>query len=1426
MLAIAMVMMPFLLKAQNAAEPVADVVATKTSDSNVEVLWSWDKIVPEMLTVDFETGDFSQAGFFNDPTSPWIITDDAYEGNFAIKSTCEGVANGVSAIEITVDVPFDATMSFYHKVDCEYYFDNARFFIDGVERALITGNIDWEYKEFKITKGVHTYRWTYRKDSDDYGVSTDAYFVDNIVLYKKALPFDGGWIYYDDGHYVDAVGSETGTIDWGICFPDTEKYAGYKLTKVAIYDKDPLNLKANVYFGGEDAPATKVTSENVKLTGSEQMVEFELATALPIDGTEPLWITFSCTDPYFAATACNYVDEENSDWISFDGGVTWEHLAKHKVNYSWMIRGYLQNDRGETVTLDRAFNDYKVYRTNLLTEEVELLAENVTETSYNDATWAEAEYGVYKWGVAATYDEGDAEIVWSNAIDKDMFTSVNVEVTANNYESVAGAKVRFKNNEETNYKYSLTLDEKGVCQLDRIRKGTYKFSVSLNGYEDYVEENVEIVDATSLACVLMEIKAAVENLYVSPTGWAMWENASFENAEGTFFFDFENGKMDGWKTVDADGDGFNWKLTTDIMGPGYGHNGSKYCVVSQSYDMDSVGPLTPDNYLITTEKYLITENSQLTYYVCAQDENEPAEHYAVLVSTASNTEMDDFETVWEETMSRGNKATKNSRAQGAWYKRVIDLSKYAGQEVYVAFRHFNSMNQFYIDIDDIALVNNAKSSRTITGYTVKLNDEIVSSEVMVNHYQFENLEAGKTYTASVVANYTTGDSEAVEYTWTAASTDDYAGTTNFTGRSVAGKVLLQWSLEGDQPQDEVESSFSFDFNDGTLNGWRNIDADGDSLVWYNSAEKLGPGYGYKDSLYCIVSHSFYSGEYNYSVTPDNYLVTEKKYAITENSKLSFVVCAQDPSWYEEHYGVAITLIDNATAEDFIMVWEETIESDDTDFNTPQTDWEKKTIDLSQYAGEEIYIALRHFNCTDQYMIDIDNVTLMSGTKSNRSENEALGVMLYCEGELLNTEPITKRSCYAEFPGYDEYEYCVRVVYSDYSMSAAQCITVDAPMQCDAPTKLYGELTENQNGETGVSLTWPYKAPLKEEWLHYDNGTPTSALGMNGNPFYWAIMIPASKLVDYAGTSITKVMTFDVQAGGAAVLVSYGSLTQPGAPLIVENFSYEGTSDWKEITLSQPIPVTGEDNIWVMIYQVGTLYPAAICSDAGDPNGRWCSTDGTQWKDVNTLGSNISVTWVLRAFVTNEADRSVAELKEIDFKGETSEEFNISFLDEPIAVTANRESTLDHYNVYRGFDLDDMEVIAETKEGNYFDVVGSGRYYYQVTAVYTEGEDSCESEPAGLYGNPSQKYVVVEVLGIDENGVNGFMMYPNPTRDALTINAESMSRITIANALGQIVLDKAVDSDNEVIDMSRYDAGMYIVRIMTENGAVVRKVSKL
>ena len=139
-----------------------------------------------------------------------------------------------------------------------------------------------------------------------------------------------------------------------------------------------------------------------------------------------------------------------------------------------------------------------------------------------------------------------------------------------------------------------------------------------------------------------------------------------------------------WTQIDADGDGQGWFQ--------YSAAGSAYegelSAGSASWSGD---PLTPDNYLISPQM-TIGAGEELTYYIAGQDPAWSAENYGVYVSTAGNTDVADFtDALLVET-------TVNE-----WTFRSIDMSAYEGQNIYIAFRHFDITDLFYIKLDNVSL---------------------------------------------------------------------------------------------------------------------------------------------------------------------------------------------------------------------------------------------------------------------------------------------------------------------------------------------------------------------------------------------------------------------------------------------------------------------------------------------------------------------------------------------------------------------------------------------------------------------------------------------------------------------------------------------------------------------------------------------------
>jgi Na+(H+)/acetate symporter ActP len=125
-----------------------------------------------------------------------------------------------------------------------------------------------------------------------------------------------------------------------------------------------------------------------------------------------------------------------------------------------------------------------------------------------------------------------------------------------------------------------------------------------------------------------------------------------------------------------------------------------------------------------------------------------------------------------------------------------------------------------------------------------------------------------------------------------------------------------------------------------------------------------------------------------------------------------------------------------------------------------------------------------------------------------------------------------------------------------------------------------------------------------------------------------------------------------------------------------------------------------------------------------------------------------------------------------------------------------------------YDLD-HSLLANVYE--YTDAPGAGSYYYYVTAVY----EGCESAPTNT--------VQVGVTGVGDLSDN-VNLFPNPTKGNVTIQAKDMNRITVVSVLGQVVFDTELDQDEYILNMAQFNTGMYMVRIYTDGGVTVKRVT--
>ena len=490
-------------------------------------------------------------------------------------------------------------------------------------------------------------------------------------------------------------------------------------------------------------------------------------------------------------------------------------------------------------------------------------------------------------------------------------------------------------------------------------------------YSVYVRANCGAEDGASLWTKVVTFDTPLrfplpQNLYVTDitknsavanwTGDAPAYNFRYREKTGLDEgFEYGDGELpDGWipaglTNLDADGDGNAWqvlKITDWNMGgtPLTAAEGD-YCIVSESR------LISDGNVYVTGDNWLISGKVDLagTLEVSAADLGaDYAESFSVMVST-TGTAPADF--VALETVNTPG-------ALNTWQKYEYDLSAFEGQEGYVAIRHqSNGSTGYILLIDEFKIVSETAGAEWI-------NVDNTAAPVTM-----ENLKAGTTYECQVQGAYEDGNSlwtDLVYFTTTSADampasvTVDNITATTADVNVVGSQDLYNIRYRTAAIQNGVVEDFMGYETGDCPTGWTLIDADGDGQNWYVWNLTLDDG-----TVQTTFSSNSYINNYG-ALTPDNWAITPQS---TLGAAVQFDAWGQDPSYAGEHFQVYVSTTGTEIA-DFTPISEEIVATGE------QTTY---TFDLGPYAGELGYIAIRHFNVSDMYILNVTNFYMAGET---------------------------------------------------------------------------------------------------------------------------------------------------------------------------------------------------------------------------------------------------------------------------------------------------------------------------------------------------------------------------------------------------------------------------------------------------------------
>ena len=163
------------------------------------------------------------------------------------------------------------------------------------------------------------------------------------------------------------------------------------------------------------------------------------------------------------------------------------------------------------------------------------------------------------------------------------------------------------------------------------------------------------------------------------------------------------------------------------------------------------------------------------------------------------------------------------------------------------------------------------------------------------------------------------------------------------------------------PEPGTTTGWGFE-TDPFAEGWTIRDDDGDGYNW-EWMDASGSNYNVYEGTHCMASASFQNNPFGggTALNPDNWLISP---AFTAGSTVTFWYAGQDPNYSAEPFGVYV--IANGTT------------SDELGHFTASNTYQQGSVDISDFAGQTVQVAFRHYDITDMFRLNLDLVEADAG----------------------------------------------------------------------------------------------------------------------------------------------------------------------------------------------------------------------------------------------------------------------------------------------------------------------------------------------------------------------------------------------------------------------------------------------------------------
>lgn len=618
----------------------------------------------------------------------------------------------------------------------------------------------------------------------------------------------------------------------------------------------------------------------------------------------------------------------------------------------------------------------------------------------------------------------------------------------------------------------------------------------------------------------------------------------------------------------------------------------------------------------------------------------------------------------------------------------------------------------------------------------------------------------------------------------------------------------------------AQQHFYDDFSSGNMNNWTLTDSDSDGSNWMIRDYDDGVQEEHASSASWNPSTESPAGALN----PDNWMVSPaiNLGSASGTTELRWKVYGQDQSYADENYTVYV-----ATASDIA-----TLGASGTNFNEvvgTSAGYMDRSIDVSAFNGQTIYVAFRHHNVSDMFRLNIDDievVTLMADDIQMVSHS----INAVVQAGNLNITGTIKNNGSNAINSFDlTYDAGAGVVSETINQTIASGATYNfshstplnatvagSPYTIDICAVLTGDLDNTNDCVTAnvsvVSSIVDKYVVLEEKtgtWCQY---CPSGAAAMD------AVTIGESKAIGIAihNSDPMAIASYD---SGSANFPDFTGYPYAAADRAVgaHAASMQSSFDARENEIAAgSVAVTAVENgnnidVEATVTAVANLsgdYRIAVVLVEDDVTG-----SGSGWLQVNAFSGSTSV-----PHTTPDGQN-----------------FNWQNLDPNVDVSA----------VFGGYDhvaraLADNQINGAA--GSLPATMTDGQSYSHTYSIAKDAAwDLTKMHAVAMFVDNATGEVINAgksgyiTVGLQENEVSNFetSIYPNPTNGmtnvAISLNEASDVALQVIDAQGKVVFNAptanlAAGQFMYNVDLSEVPNGFYFAKIVVNNEVKTMKIS--